>query len=1104
MLRRLLVVLLALIVGVSVSVVSVVVAGSSAGAANTASEALFDHDDDAATPLVRQFAGADRYETSVALAEQYIEIVSSRGTVIVASGDSLVDAAAAAGLAASQEAPVLLTPTENLSSTVANFINEELVTDVYIVGGTSSVSQKVEDAIGALPSVRNVNRLAGDDRYATSVLVAEETGLRDTYCGANLATVVLVNVDSSFADVIAVGPLAYVLNLPILLTSANELPSSVASYLDDEDVEQVIVVGGTAAVSNAVVEQVRNAGVDDFVRVSGANRYATALAVRQLLVDCSTVQVSAAEIALINGEAAADGVAAGPVLGAGLNGGGDVVPVLLVASDSLPSDTSGFLAGTSVRNTDGTYASLNLTAIGGTAVVTDEVMTAAIAAASTSRLLAATIAAAAGDRFATITFSEQVDIATLQNSANYRVSGSNLFEGDSVSATPPDSATAVNPLVAYIYLQDALQPGSEIEIIGGKIKARAATDARTLPAVTFTVPAAAAPDRTRPQVRIVAPDNGHELRIEVIDQNLATSPSAFDFTKVRINDEVLPQTTTTQGGVWNRGNPNSTPGLTLATINASSTGTWRSYVEATGVGVRNNPDIPVVTDWTAQVRGTSTPNSIVLCLFGLVEPNNPFSRCRTAHLPPQTNNPPIVPNPTLEISFTGCTAGCPVTMTQAFPRTFRVFTDTATRLKTGDTITIDAGAFVDASGNASSAVTTTVGVNRSVSAVGNTAAQQVVRATVTSPAVYDANGPGPGGEALSTWSWQRFVYTGTVAVPTTEYVTQLNYLTITAKADGIAAGAAGNGWSVGWSELDTDIYDGDKLAEVQVSVLERRKLIQIKFDGDAKLRHVIEGLLSNSVVSENFTVSSDGLESAYSVSPAHLPLYINADPYLSGTAGTPIAISDILDADLSLLADSAAAEGTQTPPAVTLGSEPTTGDVVTRGAPKATNSPLTGGESTVTVSLIYNSILETFRYWTAGTNYDGDTPDTSNTLAGANQGAANYPACPSTAAWGSPGCAGWSIPSHDAEFSFVTRDAEGAIVTSVGTFHLVSTDETERVYYILRPTLTSVITFELHSANLAELPKSNDTINLPSGVAESYSASPGTSEAVAAQILRAG
>ncbi|WP_423916538.1 cell wall-binding repeat-containing protein [Candidatus Poriferisodalis sp.] len=72
-----------------------------AQAANTAAEFLIDSDDDE-LPDARSFAGRDRYETAVKLAERYAQErggLNSVSTVIVVSGTSGTDGAVVAGLA---------------------------------------------------------------------------------------------------------------------------------------------------------------------------------------------------------------------------------------------------------------------------------------------------------------------------------------------------------------------------------------------------------------------------------------------------------------------------------------------------------------------------------------------------------------------------------------------------------------------------------------------------------------------------------------------------------------------------------------------------------------------------------------------------------------------------------------------------------------------------------------------------------------------------------------------------------------------------------------------------------------------------------------------
>ena len=817
MLRRLLAVFLALIVGVSVSVVSVVVAGSSAGAANTATEALFDDDDEAATTAVRQFAGSDRYATSVRLAYAYVAIESSTRALVVASGDSIADAAAAAGLAAVKVAPVVLTPSNRLSSSVEKFIVDEFINDVYIVGGTAAVSQAVEDTIGELATVSSVTRLAGTNRYETSVLIAREMGEPGLYCDSELETALLVNVDSSFADVIAVGPLAYELELPLLLTGADALPADVATYLDEQGIEQVVVVGGTAAVSEAVLAEVREAGVGTISRISGENRYATALAIRDELANCSAISLSPTTIALVNGEAAADGVAAGPVLGSGLDDDG-VTPVLLVSTGSLPSETSGYLASTVTRNADTTFVNLRLTAIGGTAVVTNAVMSAAVAAATTSEPLTATIAAKVGATTATVTFSDQVDSAaapaadasaalkaafasSAMNKSNYRVGGVALIASDTV--------TLVGRVLTISFGTDELTQNEVISVVGNKIKGLGG-DNRLVEGATFTVVPPPV-DKIRPRVEIFAAPGAPAIRLRVtevnIDSTIGRASDANDLAPTVGEKALLDAITITDAAG------------TIHSLHGAPT-----YERVAGT-LTDGSAVVALHDRTSAVLFRSTPTDVTICLFGVVTSANAVDEDTT-----QTGD------------------NCAPT-----PSTQQTITLDDTRLhvalRPGERITVAAGAFRDSAGNLSSIATATVSDFQ--------AYPVIRRASVTTPALYDPNPLVEGDEALAGWTWAvTEADDGTDTDPDTypDITDDSNYLTIQAKAGGIAEGAGGNAWRVAWTELPAD---DDDIPEAKVNLYESRKTITVDFDDDATIYTAVVALLDNDDVATNFAITSD-------------------------------------------------------------------------------------------------------------------------------------------------------------------------------------------------------------------------------------------------------
>ena len=314
--------------------------------------------------------------------------------MILASGESQVDAVTASGLAGNLNAPVLLTRSSRLPHNVARFIDEQNVTDVVIVGGTAAVSDAVVTALESLGSRPNVSRVSGADRYATAAAIGGELGgPNPTWCGSDQSAAILVNGGADGrADAIAIGPMAFRLGLPMLLTGADELPEATAAFLTDNKVERVVVVGGMGAVSADVADAlVEDVGVVNVHRISGGSAAATSVMVaKEMLGNCADVlQTNPDLVALVNRDATADGIAAAPVLGRGLGAAGSV-PVLLVG-DELPAAVSDYLAATVDWRAGHGKTHQRIVAIGGTAVVSDSVMADAVAAAKTSSALTATI-----------------------------------------------------------------------------------------------------------------------------------------------------------------------------------------------------------------------------------------------------------------------------------------------------------------------------------------------------------------------------------------------------------------------------------------------------------------------------------------------------------------------------------------------------------------------------------------------------------------------------------------------------------------------------------------------------------------------------------------
>lgn len=95
--------------------------------------------------------------------------------------------------------------------------------------------------------------------------------------GGTATTVVLARSDS-FADALAGGALAGALGGRFLVTAANSLDQRVIDELESLEADRVLIIGGTAAISDAVKADLEARGYAT-ERIAGTNRVATAVAV---------------------------------------------------------------------------------------------------------------------------------------------------------------------------------------------------------------------------------------------------------------------------------------------------------------------------------------------------------------------------------------------------------------------------------------------------------------------------------------------------------------------------------------------------------------------------------------------------------------------------------------------------------------------------------------------------------------------------------------------------------------------------------------------------------------------------------------------------------
>ncbi|GHJ46532.1 hypothetical protein Cs7R123_38740 [Catellatospora sp. TT07R-123] len=232
---------------------------------------------------VARLQGSNRYDTAIQVSKSHWATATDAAdprakakAVVLSRSDTFADALSGSALAAAKQGPLLMTlPTSLDAATeaeIARLLGDDTSATVYLLGGTGALSAAVEQKIVAMHY--NVERLSGDNRYSTSVSIA------DAILEGQRPTFVLAATGANYPDALAAGAAAGSFNYPgssgravVVLTSDKVLPAPTKQFLDGlTDSTFLYGIGGQA------VQALSSPTNYSPIPVTGANRYETARA----------------------------------------------------------------------------------------------------------------------------------------------------------------------------------------------------------------------------------------------------------------------------------------------------------------------------------------------------------------------------------------------------------------------------------------------------------------------------------------------------------------------------------------------------------------------------------------------------------------------------------------------------------------------------------------------------------------------------------------------------------------------------------------------------------------------------------------------------------
>lgn len=226
--------------------------------------------------VTMRISGPGRVETSIEISK--FENTKSK-TVILTDARNYPDALAASNLTNGRYSVILVQ--NQLTQAIINEITRLEAQDLIILGGTNSISEDIEKDLANIAGVKNVSRIAGENRYDTCQKIFNH---------AKKKSLVLASGEI-FPDALATSSILDQAGL--LLTRSGQLPSEAQAAIKDLNHDNFLIVGGENSVQESLATSISSQyQYASHTRISGNNRYETSAKIGERLVSSTVILAS--------------------------------------------------------------------------------------------------------------------------------------------------------------------------------------------------------------------------------------------------------------------------------------------------------------------------------------------------------------------------------------------------------------------------------------------------------------------------------------------------------------------------------------------------------------------------------------------------------------------------------------------------------------------------------------------------------------------------------------------------------------------------------------------------------------------------------------------
>jgi len=189
---------------------------------------------------VERLGGADRYDTSLKIAQYIDKNCYDVDKVVISNGQGGADSLSIAPAAGRDKMAIILVETDVVPTKIYSWLQSEQLENAYIIGGTGVVSNTVLNKINEITTENIINnRLGGQDRFATNAMIIEK------FYG-NVIDKTYVARGWALLDALSAGPVAAANGSPVVLAD-DDLTTEQKTVLNKRYGNTIIRAGGLIA-----------------------------------------------------------------------------------------------------------------------------------------------------------------------------------------------------------------------------------------------------------------------------------------------------------------------------------------------------------------------------------------------------------------------------------------------------------------------------------------------------------------------------------------------------------------------------------------------------------------------------------------------------------------------------------------------------------------------------------------------------------------------------------------------------------------------------------------------------------------------------------------